>query len=235
MLKTRTALASALQRLGYQIATETSGYVRMVSSASGGSLYIKDNYISATGQLRTAEQQVTRTSSDSKGNPEWRSETIDRLLNTLGAMMHDREPHQEATTSIQHERRTVAVPQASNNPHRTTCRWECTGLYIAFPTSPTLKPIYAGYKTLVNNQHTKVGIARDSFMARKQSYVGTFEGEVEFWPIVEVAREQLKGVEDQLLARLSQRYTKVGRAREWFNTTDRAEIRLMIQRLQPGS
>jgi hypothetical protein len=45
-----------------------------------------------------------------------------------------------------------------------------TGLYIAYPTTETKKPIYRGYKTLVNGSNTKVGVARSSFADRQKSY-----------------------------------------------------------------
>jgi hypothetical protein len=45
-----------------------------------------------------------------------------------------------------------------------------TGIYLAYPTSPETKSIYRqkSYKTLDNDTHTKVGIAKDSFKAREK-------------------------------------------------------------------
>jgi hypothetical protein len=42
--------------------------------------------------------------------------------------------------------------------------------YIVYPTSSILKPIYRGYKTMVNDNHTKAGITENSFDSRKKSY-----------------------------------------------------------------
>lgn len=235
MATTMKTISLALERAGYHVASRTSGYVRMVGETGAGSLYVKENYISATGPLREVEHIVARTSSDSKGNPEWRSERIECVLAALGAWPESRGESYTGDLETRQERKPIT---ASNKEKRiefsADCRWGRTGIYLAFPTSGELKPIYAGYKTKVNYQHTKIGIARDCFEARKRSYVGTFDGEVEFWPIAEVDRESLKSVEDRILARVSRRYAKVGRAREWFNTTDRREIREMMLALLQG-
>ena len=103
-----------------------------------------------------------------------------------------------------------------------------TGIYMAFPTVPVLKPIYRKLKTQVNNQHTKVGITTDSFANREREYKKTFNQEVEFIPLVEVPSERLHQIESVLLFALTKRYAKVGRAREWFNTTDRETIAEMV-------
>lgn len=103
-----------------------------------------------------------------------------------------------------------------------------TGIYIAYPTSPILKQIYRGYIAEVNNTHTKVGITKDSFYARKNSYIDTFDGEIEFVPIAEVKQEILKEVEQEMLGKLSQYFRKIGRTREWFNTDDREMILKVI-------
>lgn len=50
------------------------------------------------------------------------------------------------------------------------------GIYLAYPTTPELKPIYPCYKTLVNGEHTKLGIARRSFQDRERQYIRTFQG-----------------------------------------------------------
>ena len=97
------------------------------------------------------------------------------------------------------------------------------GVYIAYPTSPILKSIYRpkNYKTEVNDQHTKVGIARDSFRSRKSGYLGNFDNEVEFIPVVFVDREFLDAVEKLIIKVLCSNFSRVGRAREWFCTSDR--------------
>lgn len=107
-----------------------------------------------------------------------------------------------------------------------------TGIYIAYPTSPVLKPIYRGYKTKVNNAHTKVGIATDSFYARKNSYFSTFDGEVEFVPIAEIKNEIIEEVEQEILGRLSRLFRKVGNAHEWFDTDNRDMVLQIISEVQ---
>ena len=101
-----------------------------------------------------------------------------------------------------------------------------TGVYIAYPTSPILKSIYRpkNYKIMVNDQHTKVGIAKDSFASRRKGYVGNFDNEVEFIPIAVVPLEQLIEAERHILSAVRNKYTRVGRAREWFNTPERQRI-----------
>ena len=101
-----------------------------------------------------------------------------------------------------------------------------TGIYIAYPTSPVLKSIYkaGGYKTKVNDQHTKVGIAKDSFKSRSKSYLGNFDNEVVFIPMVFVDKRHLKRAEDMLLSEIELEFCKVGHAREWFDTLNRKRI-----------
>ena len=101
-----------------------------------------------------------------------------------------------------------------------------TGIYIAHPTSPVLKSIYRpkNYKTTVNNQHTKVGIAKKSFASRRKGYVDNFDNEVEFIPITLIPLEQLVKAEHLILNAIHKKYKKVGRSREWFNTSMRQEI-----------
>ncbi len=101
-----------------------------------------------------------------------------------------------------------------------------TGIYIAFPTSSTIKSIYPQkqYKAMVNNQHTKVGIAKDSLRARKLSYLRTFDNEVEFVPIAVVEQEFLKSVEERIILEIRSRFSRVGKSREWFHTSDRRKV-----------
>ena len=103
-----------------------------------------------------------------------------------------------------------------------------TGVYMAYPTASELKPIYRKLKTQVNNQHTKVGITTDSFAIRGREYRNTFQGEVVFTPLVEVPAGRLADIETLLLVELCSRYQRVGRAREWFDTTDREEISKLV-------
>lgn len=107
---------------------------------------------------------------------------------------------------------------------------EETGIYIAYPTSPILKSIYQvkNYRTQVNHQHTKVGIAKGSFSARKKGYVKNFDEEVDFIPIAIIDYEYLKYAETRVILAVSSEFSKVGRAQEWFNTSDRQRISEII-------
>ena len=101
-----------------------------------------------------------------------------------------------------------------------------TGIYIAYPTSPVLKSIHKAknYKTKVNNQHTKVGKAKNSFRSRQGGYIKDFDNEVVFKPIVVIEPNLLKEAEDAIKANIKHHYHTVGNAREWFDTADRTRI-----------
>ena len=103
-----------------------------------------------------------------------------------------------------------------------------TGVYIAYPTTEVLKPIYRLLKTQVNSAHTKVGITTDSFAIREREYMRTFHGEVRFVPVIVVPATRLVVVEQALLRELCTRYSRVGRSREWFHTVDRDGIAQLI-------
>jgi Holliday junction resolvase len=105
------------------------------------------------------------------------------------------------------------------------------GLYMAYPTTAVLKPIYRKLKTLVNDQHTKVGKTRDSFEKRAREYRNTFNREVEFIPLVEVPLESLDAIEAAVLLEIGRRYPRVGRATEWFDTVDRDAIAELVCRV----
>ena len=105
------------------------------------------------------------------------------------------------------------------------------GIYLAYPTSSVLKSIYRpkNYKTKVNNQHTKVGIAKEAFDLRKKGYTSNFDGEVEFLPLARIPQDNLKRAEDAVLTAIVGRgYKKVGRAREWFDTDERIRLQKII-------
>lgn len=95
-----------------------------------------------------------------------------------------------------------------------------TGVYMAYPTTDILKPIYRGLKTKVSSSHTKVGITTDSFAKRGSEYSKTFDGEVKFLPLAEIQPELLADLEKHIVSALSARFSKVGSAREWFDTND---------------
>ena len=105
-----------------------------------------------------------------------------------------------------------------------------TGVYIAYPTSSVLKSIYKpkNYKTKVNDQHTKIGIAKDCFHSRRKGYLGNFNNEVEFIPIALIDARHLEHAEKLIICAISIEFAKVGRAREWFNTANRQRISEII-------
>jgi hypothetical protein len=223
-MSSRNQISGKLRSLGYRLAKETNSYDRFGALFLSGSLYVKESYISATGDFKVVENAVPRTSSDPKGNPEWRGGAVHSALKALEKLSSG----SEAPTQSDAETTFPAVPQAptrSASPpadaQGAMADWNSTGIYIAYPTSPTLKPIYRGYTTMVNDRHTKVGIARDSFAARRNSYVGTFDGEVVFLPVAVIDAQHVEAIEQVILAKLCERFRRVGRAREWFDTTDR--------------
>ncbi len=84
---------------------------------------------------------------------------------------------------------------------------------------------------MVNDQHTKVGIAKDSLKARKLSYLRTFGNEVEFIPVAVVEQEFLKSIEDRIILELRSRFSSVGKSREWFHTSDRQKVFGIVSQL----
>ena len=106
-----------------------------------------------------------------------------------------------------------------------------TGIYLAYPTSPVLKFTHPGHKTLVNDQHTKIGIARNSFVARENEYMWTFQREVAFVPLLELQADVSLVFEARVLALLLARFPLSGSAREWFRTTERQAIAEIVWRL----
>jgi len=112
-----------------------------------------------------------------------------------------------------------------------------TGIYIAYPTTPELKSIYRpkSYKTMVNERHTKAGIAKESFGSREKGYVDNFDGEVVFRPIAVIAVENLKPAEDVVLSALKAEFKRVGRSREWFATSNHERVIDIITATLAGS
>ena len=102
---------------------------------------------------------------------------------------------------------------------------EKIGIYIAYPTTSELKPIYKGYKTRVNNNHIKVGKCENGFLDREKDYQGTFHNEVEFHPIVILNTvDNVITLEKLLVPVIKERYKRVGFAREWFDTDDHESV-----------
>lgn len=106
-----------------------------------------------------------------------------------------------------------------------------TGIYIAYPTSSVLKSIFRAknYKAKVNNEHTKIGIAKDSFKARKSGYLSNFDNEVAFIPLVIISDiKELTRIEKLILSKILFEFSRVGRAREWFLTNNHKRIKEII-------
>lgn len=101
-----------------------------------------------------------------------------------------------------------------------------TGIYMAYPTSPLLKSVCRprGYKSLVNDQYTKVGIAKISFRSRERRYKSNFDDEVEFVPLAIIGGEELERIEKPVLAAIAKEFEKVSRARQWFHTNNRCRV-----------
>ena len=98
------------------------------------------------------------------------------------------------------------------------------GIYIAFPTTSLLQSIYKpkNYKTKVNHLHTKVGITIDNFKNRSKCYYDNFGSEFIFAPLFIIENNQeILSVEKKILEAIKQKFKRQGRAREWFNTTER--------------
>ena len=105
-----------------------------------------------------------------------------------------------------------------------------TGIYIAYPTSPVLKSIYkaGNYKTMVNDQHTKVGKAERSFSDRRDEYFSNFGSEAEFIPIAIIEREHVVVAEELIKHAIKIEFSRIGYAHEWFDTVDRDRIREIV-------
>ena len=108
---------------------------------------------------------------------------------------------------------------------------EHTGIYLAYPTTHTLKQTYRNHKSMVNNQHTKVGVTVKSFRERSSEYARTFDGEIEFVPLLIMQPDELAAIEKEILAALRSEFGNVGRTREWFDTPDRVRIAEIVQQI----
>lgn len=85
-MTSRSNLSRKLKSFGLAIKTESGAYDRFSWPFGKGSLYVKENYISATGRAKCLEDKVHRTSSDSKGCPEWRGSAVVALLDELSSL-----------------------------------------------------------------------------------------------------------------------------------------------------
>lgn len=105
-----------------------------------------------------------------------------------------------------------------------------SGIYLVYPKSKEPQSIWKpkGYKTKVNCNHTKVGKTNDFAGALHGRYIPNF-GDVEFFDITEVPQSKLAGVEKAIHYRIKQEGIKrVGRSREWYDTTDRTKLKDII-------
>lgn len=110
-----------------------------------------------------------------------------------------------------------------------------TGIYVAYPTSQTLKVTYKNAKTKVNDQHTNVGSTSDSFKSRRKGYQETFHKEVEFFPVVFLDKELVDRAHNLILDALHQHFKKVGQSDTWFETPDHQNVLAIIIKTMEGS
>lgn len=105
-----------------------------------------------------------------------------------------------------------------------------TGIYLVYPTSEELESIYKpkGYKTMVSNQHSKLGITQKSFKSRKKCYTKNFE-DVVFKPLVIVDSIYLKSIEKEILNVIKNEFNTVGYSREWIDSTNRTRITEIVR------
>ena len=107
--------------------------------------------------------------------------------------------------------------------------WGKTGIYIAWPTTDEMKPIYRGSPTMVNDQCTNVGKTANSFQARQGDYLATFGSEVKFEPLAAIeGSKELAQIEEEILLAMRKEFRQVGRARQWFHTSDREQVREIV-------
>jgi hypothetical protein len=109
-----------------------------------------------------------------------------------------------------------------------------TGIYLAYPTSPEPKSIFRqkNYKTKVNENHTKVGIAKDSFKGRENGYLINFDKEIKFIPLAIIEDiEELKECERLILKMLDSEFSKVKPSREWFDTNNYQRVTEIVAKV----
>lgn len=83
-MKSRTQITRELKSYdGFLLVKETASYDRFNGPLSKGSLYVKNNYISATDDYKVLEDTVPRSSTDSKGCPEWRDTRVNEVLSAI--------------------------------------------------------------------------------------------------------------------------------------------------------
>lgn len=118
--------------------------------------------------------------------------------------------------------------------HALTITGDAIGVYLAYPTTSVLRPTYRGHKTLVNHEHTKVGITTKAFVTRENEYMRTFSFELAFFPLLVAPLASLYVMEHAILAEMRRRYPLSGAAREWFHTTARQDIAELVWTMADG-
>lgn len=101
------------------------------------------------------------------------------------------------------------------------------GIYIAYPLTNELQSIYKpkSYKTTVNKNYTKVGLTVKTFKSRAKCYYDNFGMLFKFIPVFIINNDaDIVAVEKKILEAIENEFTKRGRSREWFETTDREYI-----------
>jgi hypothetical protein len=121
-----------------------------------------------------------------------------------------------------------ALPDYHTNEEFVLSKSAChqTGVYIAYPASPVLKSINKSnnHTTMVNDQHTKLGISKGSFLNNKKEHRDNFDNEVDFIPVATIGSEYLGHIEAQIISAIQSEFQKVEQTNEWFDTSDRQRI-----------
>ena len=103
------------------------------------------------------------------------------------------------------------------------------GLYLTFSTSPVPVRLPTSH-VRITDEHTKIGYAGQGFAQRANEYRTMLKGRLEFWPIIELPANQLRGMELLVMDVMYERYDGVMLRRdgEWFATTDRQAVKALI-------
>lgn len=88
---------------------------------------------------------------------------------------------------------------------------------------------------MVNDQHTKLGIANNSFIRHKKEHLANFDNEVDFIPVAIIATEHLERIEVQIKTAMHRGFEKVEQTNEWFDTSDRQRILEIISKTLAAS
>jgi len=104
--------------------------------------------------------------------------------------------------------------------------WNKVGLYIAYPTSSTLKYVFKvkSYKGMVNEKHTKIGVTTRNFGDRKKQYLHSFDNEVVFKPVAIIPVESICKVDSIVLTEIKKEFNIVPNTRKWIETSNHQKI-----------